>query len=228
MIVALLAACSDVNLAKDDETPTGTPTGEAGLCPDYSGFGAVGQTWSWTFSNTSYDSVSSVELVSIVDDRVTLQTSAEATGATFTGTWERVTTWRCDAEGAWLVSETVDTVQEETGAYPYTYADTVTSTYSPGWLLVPVGMDSGSSWDVDFDLGTISATWGESTQPWEGTYFVENGEEVVTEAGTFQTLEVNGAGELDGGTWMDHDFRDRDAGVVLDDTGAQLTAWTPA
>lgn len=222
-MLLLLAACSDTKL-----NPTGDDTaavGDTPLCPAYSGLDHAGQTWSWAITTSMYDATTDAELTAIEGDVVTVVEASVGTGDTFSGTWDHAYTWRCDADGAWLVAEHIVTHQESTGDSPYTYDSELTVTYTPGWLNVPVDMDSGSTWNVAFTQSMSDAVYGESSSEWAGTYTVENEEEITTSAGTFTTLEVNGAGTMTGAEWTEHVYRDAAVGVVLDDTGADLVGW---
>lgn len=224
-MLLLLAACSDTKL-----NPSGDDTGgysEPSLCPTYSGLDHVGQTWSWTLTTTRYDLTTEAELTEILEDLVTVESTSVGTGADFSGTWTHSYTWRCDADGAWLVADHVVTHQESTGAHSYTYDSDNARTYDPdGWLAVPTDMDSGSTWEVAFTQNMTDSVYGTAAYEWTGTYTVENEEEITTSAGTFTTLEVNGAGSFTGAEWTEHVYRDPSVGVVLDDTGADLVAWS--
>lgn len=229
MVLLLLSACSDTGLNKDAPEET-TPTEDPGMCPAYSGFHHAGQTWSWSYVSGTRSITSLTTLDSMEEGTVKLHTESSATDTDYTGQTNTHEVWRCDEAGATLLEEVLDTHQEQGGAYPYTYEDTVSVTYLPtGWLRLPADMDSGSSWEVAFTLLQRSTQFGEYEVDWSGSYFVENEEEIETPAGTFLTLELNGSGAMAdgyGSTWSVHEYRDAEAGLVLDDTAAQLEAWT--
>ena len=219
MLFLLLSACSETGLNKDAPDA---------MCPAYSGFHAVGQTWTWNVAGAPGTML--YTLTGVVGNRLTVELYSESTTEDSSQTLRRESTWRCDEAGAWLVEEVNEVHAESYGAYAYVMDDVSTFTYAPdGWLVVPAGLASASTWEVDFSFEVSSTLTGESTQRWMGTYFAENEEVVETPAGTFNTMEINGAGEIiDDASifWYDHDYRDAEVGLVLDETIASLTAWT--
>lgn len=217
-MLLFVLACSDNGLQKGADTDTAAAVDE--VCPSYSGFHATGQLWSWDWPGAYYDTSSATLLSALEDGVVTVHESLTAVGTAdgYTGNSETDFVYQCDESGLSLVSSHAVGNKTSTAGAGYDTDYVADTTYDPPWLLVPWDMDSGTTWDVAYAVTFESDAWGSSTSGYVGTYAVEDHETVEVGAGTYTTLEIDGAGTTTGATWSDHTYRDADVGLVMNDS----------
>lgn len=208
-----LAACSDQDLVKSDDTAGEDSGAGRSACPPYAGLDAAGTRWRWTFETA--DSAGSRE-DTLVEAGVApvLSRVQEGGGEGWSTTSELELRYRCDADGAWLVGQSYHSSNTTTSG---TFEDTGTMAWDPGWLVVPWGFDNASTWEVAFTITTESERYGTTEASWSGSYMVENTETVETGVGQVEALEAVGAGDAgEGATWMDQSLRHPEMGLVSD------------
>lgn len=197
-------------------------------CPAYTGLHGVGSTWSWqsteawSASNSGTTAAWDVVIDSITPDATgeSVDIAVSATGhyddadGVEVNSYTTAIGFRCDAQGAWLVSTVVDSTTTFNGSQ---FVDHNVGTYDTGDLVMIPGAAVGSAW-TSHPTGTVTDTFG-GTGTFDNT--VERSVAAATTttvpAGDFATLDVVGTSSAD--NVEQHSFADADAGPVRDGSG---------
>lgn len=231
----LLAGCpaasdedktGDTGGGDDSGDDTGGGGDQVGTCGAYTGYRAVGDSWSYVMTDaymetSGYTGTRGVVVSSIVtaDGVTTIEIDGHDTleGASSTTTTTSWTRMHCDSVGLYVdasESETITVIGDNE------VTNAVSSTYE-GFLSVPVGLAVGSTWTADV-TGETTTSSGSYSIHTTYDYVVTDETEVSTPAGDFTALTIDLAVE-DAGTssyWLD-----RDVGFVLSEY-YELTAYS--
>lgn len=189
--------------SRDSETDT-TDTGDSwtpGPCGGWTGFEAVGTTWTWeTDGGAAYADIELVEL-----SEGLARTHAEGP------TLVLDETWRCTSEGV--------------GRLTYTYdwgEDSRVTTFEPPCVRVREDMQVGDSWSCTTLMTTDSTSEGHSEYTIEVDVAVVEAAPLTVPAGTFATIKVE---ETLGSYTMPFWYAD---GVgLVKEQDHELVAWSP-
>lgn len=175
------------------------PEPEATICPSWSGFRGVGQRWDYEAFDGSDQWTSS--LVALTEDEVVVRTGG------------REDTFRCDAEGVWLIGRDDSYEDGSWAAWDF----------EPPVLALPAELEPGLAWSMDAAWQYTDSTGVRRVESHTTQYEALDTSESHVAAGTFATLAI---AVLDEDIAHDTQYRAEGVGVVLTDT-AQLVEAVP-
>lgn len=162
---------------------------DAGVCPSWSGLVGTGQVWSWERFADEHTWMASLDVFEAENVEV-----VQADG---------VSTYRCDAEGAWA-----------TGRWQGTAETWSEWTFEPPYLVVPRVLEVGTAWSSDIAWNLQRSDGTQETASTSAQFIVEAEVQTVVPAGSFDTLQVRVLDAEGGDSW----YFARDVGVVLTDS----------
>jgi hypothetical protein len=184
--------------------------GPGRLCPAYTGLGFEGRSWAWeytpeTVQSSGTDSSWAVTTHSINGDEVVTRSVGELEHPSYDRyDWTMTSTYRCDDEGAWLLSYS-QRVDLRSGSTEYWLESD--GRYTRPYLVMPAGAGEGDSWTVDYE-GVVDQTTSYSdptSTEFDGSYTMSLHAygDIDVPAGRFQALELRVDG--DPSSWVDQD-----------------------
>lgn len=214
-----------------DDTAGGDDSGDGGggpllgVCGAYTGYRAVGDRWTWGFTEdyveqSGYTGQMVTEVTAVDDGGATIQvlTTAETSSDSVERyDYATATTLSCAAEGLLMTWARVDYEMDMMGS---TYTGWSETTYDVPYLLVPAGLAAGDTWTAEPSGVTVSDQGTQTPFAYTQTYEATDVATVEVPAGTFQalTIDVQTDGANPTSYWIDEAV-----GTVLTETTELLS-----